>query len=60
MESEENVVMDRADPAYQGEPAAKHTRLGRAFLAALNRRGTFSNLDDTEAGLPLDPRALLP
>ena len=32
-------------------PAAKHTRLGRAFLGALNRRGTFSNLDDTEAGL---------
>jgi SAM-dependent methyltransferase len=32
-------------------PAAKHTRLGRAFLSALNRRGTFSNLDDTEAGV---------
>jgi hypothetical protein len=32
-------------------PAAKHTRLGRAFLRVLNRRGTFGNLDDTEAGL---------
>jgi SAM-dependent methyltransferase len=32
-------------------PAAKHTRLGRAFLSALNRRGTFSNIDDTDAGL---------
>jgi SAM-dependent methyltransferase len=28
-----------------------HTRLGRAFLWAFNRRGTFGNLDDTEAGL---------
>jgi SAM-dependent methyltransferase len=32
-------------------PSAGHTRLGRAFLTVLNRRGTFSNLDDTEAGL---------
>jgi SAM-dependent methyltransferase len=32
-------------------PTARHTRLGRAFLAGLNRRGTFSNIDDTEAGL---------
>jgi SAM-dependent methyltransferase len=32
-------------------PSARHTRLGRAFLGALNRRGTFGNLDDTEAGL---------
>jgi SAM-dependent methyltransferase len=32
-------------------PSAGHTRLGRAFLGVLNRRGTFGNLDDTEAGL---------
>ena len=32
-------------------PSGTHTRLGRAFLRALNRRGTFGNLDDTEAGL---------
>lgn len=32
-------------------PAADHTRLGRLFLRGLNRRGTFSNVDDTEAGL---------
>jgi len=31
--------------------SAKHTRLGRAFLWAFNRRGAFGNLDDTEAGL---------
>lgn len=31
--------------------SARHTRLGRAFLWAFNRRGTFDNLDDTEAGL---------
>lgn len=31
--------------------SAKHTRLGRAFLTAFNRRGTFDNLDDTEAGI---------
>lgn len=31
--------------------SARHTRLGRAFLAAFNRRGAFDNLDDTEAGL---------
>lgn len=31
--------------------SARHTRLGRAFLRALNKRGTFGNLDDTEAGL---------
>jgi SAM-dependent methyltransferase len=31
--------------------SASHTRLGRAFLWAFNRRGAFSNLDDTEAGL---------
>jgi SAM-dependent methyltransferase len=32
-------------------PSAPHTRLGRAFLWAFNRRGAFGNLDDTEAGL---------
>ena len=32
-------------------PSAPHTRLGRAFLWAFNRRAAFSNLDDTEAGL---------
>jgi SAM-dependent methyltransferase len=31
--------------------SAPHTRLSRAFLWAFNRRGAFSNLDDTEAGL---------
>jgi SAM-dependent methyltransferase len=31
--------------------SAPHTRLGRAFLWAFNRRGAFGNLDDTEAGL---------
>ncbi len=31
--------------------SAAHTRLGRAFLWAFNRRGAFGNLDDTEAGL---------
>ena len=31
--------------------SAPHTRLGRVFLWAFNRRGAFSNLDDTEAGL---------
>lgn len=28
-----------------------HSRLGRIALTALNRRGAFSNLEDTEAGL---------
>jgi hypothetical protein len=28
-----------------------HSRLGRIALTALNRRGIFSNLGDTEAGL---------
>jgi SAM-dependent methyltransferase len=32
-------------------PSARHTRLGRAFLLAFNRRGVFGNLEDTEAGL---------
>jgi SAM-dependent methyltransferase len=32
-------------------PSAPHTRLGRAFLVAFNRRGAFGNLDDTAAGL---------
>jgi SAM-dependent methyltransferase len=31
--------------------SARHTRLGRAFLWAFNKRGAFGNLDDTEAGL---------
>ncbi len=31
--------------------SGRHTRLGRAFLWAFNRRGAFGNLDDTEAGL---------
>ena len=31
--------------------SARHTRLGRAILWAFNRRGTFGNLDDSEAGL---------
>jgi SAM-dependent methyltransferase len=31
--------------------SAKHTRLGRAFLTAFNRRGAFDNLDDSEEGI---------
>ena len=31
--------------------SARHTRAGRAMLAAFNRRGAFDNLDDTEAGI---------
>jgi SAM-dependent methyltransferase len=31
--------------------AGRHTRIGRAFLWAFNKRGAFDNLDDTEAGL---------
>ena len=31
--------------------SAKHTRMGRAFLRAFNKRGVFDNLEDTEAGL---------
>jgi len=31
--------------------SARHTRLGRAFLTAFNRRGAFDNLEDTEAGI---------
>jgi hypothetical protein len=31
--------------------SASHTRLGRAFLRAFNRRGAFGNLHDTEDGL---------
>lgn len=31
--------------------SARHTRMGRAFLWAFNKRGAFDNLDDTEAGL---------
>lgn len=31
--------------------SARHTRLGRAFLTAFNRRGAFDNLDDTEEGI---------
>lgn len=31
--------------------SATHTRLGRRLLAIVNKRGTFDNLDDTEAGL---------
>ena len=31
--------------------SGKHTRLGRAFLWAFNRRGAFDNLDDTEDGI---------
>jgi SAM-dependent methyltransferase len=31
--------------------SARHTRMGRAFLAAFNRRGAFDNLDDTEDGI---------
>ena len=31
--------------------SARHTRMGRAFLWAFNRRGAFDNLDDTEDGI---------
>lgn len=31
--------------------SARHTRIGRVFLRAFNKRGAFDNLDDTEAGL---------
>ena len=31
--------------------SARHTRAGRAMLAAFNRRGAFDNLDDTEDGI---------
>jgi SAM-dependent methyltransferase len=31
--------------------SAKHTRLGRLFLTAFNRRGAFDNLDDTQDGI---------
>jgi SAM-dependent methyltransferase len=31
--------------------AARHTRMGRGFLTAFNRRGAFDNLDDTEDGI---------
>ena len=31
--------------------SAPHTRLGRAFLRVVNRRGAFDNLNDSEAGL---------
>ena len=31
--------------------SGKHTRAGRAMLAAFNRRGVFDNLDDTEEGI---------
>ena len=31
--------------------SARHTRAGRAFLWAFNRRGAFDNLDDTEDGI---------
>ncbi len=31
--------------------SARHTRLGRGFLTAFNRRGVFDNLDDTEDGI---------
>jgi SAM-dependent methyltransferase len=31
--------------------SARHTRLGRAFLTAFNRRGAFDNLDDTDEGI---------
>ena len=31
--------------------SARHTRLGRAFLTAFNRRGAFDNLDDNEEGI---------
>jgi SAM-dependent methyltransferase len=31
--------------------SARHTRAGRAFLTAFNRRGVFDNLDDTEEGI---------
>jgi len=31
--------------------STQHTRMGRAFLTAFNRRGVFDNLEDTEAGI---------
>jgi len=31
--------------------SVRHTRMGRAMLAAFNRRGAFDNLDDTEDGI---------
>jgi SAM-dependent methyltransferase len=31
--------------------SARHTRMGRAFLAAFNWRGAFDNLEDTEDGI---------
>jgi SAM-dependent methyltransferase len=31
--------------------SGRHTRAGRAFLKAFNRRGAFDNLDDTEDGI---------
>ena len=31
--------------------SARHTRLGRAFLSVVNRRGAFDNIDDTLEGL---------
>lgn len=31
--------------------SARHTRMGRAFLTAFNRRGAFDNLEDTEDGI---------
>jgi SAM-dependent methyltransferase len=31
--------------------SGRHTRAGRAMLAAFNRRGAFDNLDDTEDGI---------
>jgi SAM-dependent methyltransferase len=31
--------------------SARHTRAGRAFLTAFNRRGVFDNLNDTEEGI---------
>jgi SAM-dependent methyltransferase len=31
--------------------SAPHTRMGRAMLAAFNRRGSFDNLDGTEEGI---------
>jgi hypothetical protein len=33
-----------------GRPG-QHTPLARAYLSALNRRGVFDNLSDTEEGL---------
>ena len=31
--------------------STRHTRMGRGFLWAFNRRGVFDNLDDTEEGI---------